>query len=245
MHKAIVFGNLQNLHTLVVCDGVSALGFNEVVGHIAHADAPVTIVVGATLFEFLTAVTTRADAYRQMALITLQPVGDMLDVSSLVHHADGFLYRDDVHADTRSTHRHHWGDFFQRQECHAFKEHSQFRMLVHQFNVHIGVFRAARNEHRHPIDAILALERGASHRTIFGVFVAVVVFQHAEVSQFVEQLVKGLVVLRVVFLSVPFHQFGVGMMLAHRESLVANDVKQQVERGLACLGIHLVFKDAG
>ena len=116
-------------------------------------------------------------------------------------------------------------------------------MLVHQLHVHVGIFGTAWHEHRHPVDAVFALKRSARHRAVLGVFIAVVVLQHTKIGQLVEQLVKGLVVVRVVFLSVPLHQFGVGMMLTHGESLVADDVKQQVERGFTSLRIHLVLED--
>ena len=180
MHEAVILSLFQDGHRLVIGDIVAAVGLYQVFGHVAHADTPVAVVIGTSLFEFLAAISATADADRQMTLVAFEPVGNMLNVSRLVFHGDGFLYRNDVHADTGTTHRNHWGDLLQWQERHPFEKHGQFRMLVHQFHVHIGVFGTSRHEHRHPVDAGLALKRGAGDRTLFGVFVTVVVFQHAE-----------------------------------------------------------------
>ena len=178
MYKAVVLGNLKYVDGFVVGDGMSAFGLYQVVGHVAHADTPVAIVVGAAFVEFLASVAARADADGKMSLVAFKPVGDMLYVGSLILHGYCFLHGDDMHAYAAAAHRYHGGNLLQRQESHTLKEHCQLRMLVHQLHVHIGVLGAARDEHRHPVFAVFALEGGARHRTVLGVVVAVVVLQH-------------------------------------------------------------------
>ena len=134
----------------------------------------------------------------------------MLYINGLILHGDGFFYGYDMHADTAAAHRNHGGNLLQRKEGHTLKEHSQLRMLVHQFHVHIGIFRAAGHEHGHPVDAVFPLEGGARIRPLaIGVMVPVVIFQHAEVCQLVQQLVQALVIGGVMLLCIHLVQFGV------------------------------------
>ena len=245
MHETVVLRFFEDGNGLVVGDVVTTAGLREVVGHIAHTDAPVAVVVGTALVKFLAAVTAGADAHAQMAFITLKPIGYVLNINTLILHRDGFLHGDDVHPDTCAAHRHHRGDLFQRQESHTFEEHRQFGMLVHQVGVHIGVFGAAGHEHRHPIDAVLAVVGGAGHRTVVSVFVAIVVLQHSKVGKFVKEFVKRLIIRSVVLLFVPFVEQLIGAVLTNFQSPLRQHIKEQVQRGLAGFRIHLIFKDAG
>ena len=52
VYKAVVLGNLKYVDGLIVGDGMSAFGLYQVVGHVAHANTPVAIVVGAAFVEF-------------------------------------------------------------------------------------------------------------------------------------------------------------------------------------------------
>ena len=229
VYESVVFGFLENSHTLVVGDIMSAVGLHQIFRHVAHADTPVVVVVRAAFVQALAPDTARADSYCQMSLIAFEPVADMLDVSRLVLHRDGFLHGDDVHTDTASAHRYHRGYFLQRQEGHALEEHAQLRVFLHQLLVHVGVFGAAGHEHRHPIDTVLAVVGRAGHRTVFGVFVAVVIFEYAEPCHQVQQLVEGLVVRRIMLLRIHRVQLLVRVVLAYLEEIAGQHVQQQVE----------------
>ena len=74
MHESVVFGLFEDGHGLVVSDVVAAAGFTEVIGHVANADTPVAVVVGAAFVQFLTAITAGADAHAKVAFILLEPV---------------------------------------------------------------------------------------------------------------------------------------------------------------------------
>ena len=191
MHKAVVFRLLEDGHGLLVGDVVAAAGLPEVVRHVAHADAPVAVVVRAAFVQFFTAVPAAADTYAQVPFILFEPVGDMFYVDGLVLHGDGLFHRNHVHTDAGAAHGHHGGNFLQREEGHALEEHGKLRMLVHELYVHVGIFRAAGNEHRHPVNAVLALKRGAGVRALaIGVMVSIVILQHAQIRQLVQQGVK-------------------------------------------------------
>ena len=225
VYKSVVLGFLENRNRLIISDIVSAACLTQVIRHVAHADTPVAVVVRAAFVQFLAAVTARTDTHAYMSLVFLEPVTDMFDIHTLVLHRDGFLHGDDVHTYSASAHRHHRRDLLQRQECHALEEHRQLRMAVHQVGVHVRVLGAARNEHRHPVNSVLAVEGGAFVRTLtVGVMVAVVVFQHAEIRQLVEQLVETLIVLCVVLLGVHLVQPRVRVMLAYLKEITGQHI---------------------
>ena len=117
-------------------------------------------------------------------------------------------------------------------------------MLVHEFHVHVGIFGAARYKHRHPVDTGVALERCASHRTFLSVFVAIVILQHPEIGQLVQELVKRSIVRRVMLLGIPLVKLSVSMMFAHFEEVAGKHIEEQIQRGLAGHGVHLILEDA-
>ena len=244
VHEAVVLRLLEDGDRLVVGDEVAAAGLGQVFGHVAHADAPVAVVVGAALVQLLPAVSAGADAHGEVPLIPLEPVGDVLDVDGLVLHRDGLLHRDDVHADAGAAHGHHRRDLLQREEGHPLEEHRQLRMLVHELDVHVGVLGRSRDEHRHPVDAVLPVETGAGHGAFLRVLVAVVILQHAEVGELVQQFVEGLVVRGVMLLRIHLMQFRIGVVLAHAEEVPGQHVQQEIQRGLPGHGVHLVLEDA-
>ena len=149
-----------------------------------------------------------------------------------------------MHSDSGSSRRNHGGHVLQRQEGHPLEEHGKLRMAVHQGRVHVGVLRRARYKERNPVLAVLPVIARALDRAVLGVFVAVVVFQHAEIGELVEQFVEFFVSPGVVFLAVPLHKLTVWTVLAHCHRLFGHHVKQQVERSLPGLGVHLVLEDA-
>ena len=150
-----------------------------------------------------------------------------------------------MHAYAAAAHRYHGCDLLQRQESHTLKEHRQLWMLVHQLYVHIGVLGAARDEHRHPVFAVFALEGGARHGTVLGVVVAVVVFKHAEVSQLVQQGVEAFFRRCVVFLAVQLMQLAACPVFTHLERIAGKHVQQEVQRGFAGDCVHLILEDTG
>ena len=103
----------------------------------------------------------------------------MLDVDGLVFHGDGFFDRDYVHADAGTSWRNHRGDLFKRQERHSLEEHGQFRMFLHEIFVHVGIFARSRDEQRHPIASVFFVIGGAGDWSVFGVLVAIVIFDQA------------------------------------------------------------------
>ena len=246
VHKAVVFRLLEDGHGFVVGDVVAAAGLPEVVRHVAHADTPVPVVVCAAFVQLFTAVPAAADTYAQVSLILFEPVGDVFDIDRLVLHGNGFFYGNYVHANSGAAHGHHGGDFLQREEGHALEEHGKLWMLVHELHVHVGVFCAAGHEHRYPVNAVLALKRGAGVRALaIGVMVSVIVLQHAKIRQFVQQGIEVCFRRGIMLLAVEFMELVPGPVLAHFERIAGKHVQEQVQRGFAGDGIHLVLEDTG
>ena len=117
-------------------------------------------------------------------------------------------------------------------------------MFIHQVGVHVGVFRRAGHEHGHPVNPVFAVVSGAWYRSLFGVFIAIVVFQHAKVGKFVQQFVKRLVVRRVVFFGIPLVEQLIGSVFADFQASFGQHIQQQIQGGFAGYGIHLIFEDA-
>ena len=220
-------------------------GFPEVIRHIAHADAPVAVIVGTALVQLLPAIAAGADTYADVALIPLEPIGNMLDVHGLVLHRNGLFHRDDVHADAGTTHGYAGRDLLQREERHPLEEHGQFRMLVHEFHIHVRVLGAAGNEHGHPIDAVLALVGRSGHGAVLGIFVPVVILQHTEVGQFVQQGIEIRLGGSIMVLAVEFMELVPGPVLADFDGVSRQHVQEEVQGSFPGDGIHLIFEDAG
>ncbi len=170
----------------------------------------------------------------------------MLDADRLVFHADGLFHGYHVHSYSAAAHWHHRRDLLQREEGHALEEHRELRMLVHQVGVHVGILGAAGHEHRHPVNAVFPVEGGAGIGALpVGVMVAVVVFQHTEVGQFVQQLVEAGIVRGEMLFRVQLVQVGVCPVLAHLEWAARQHGQQKIQRCFSGGGVHFVFEDAG
>ena len=180
-----------------------------------------------------------------MAFVFLEPIRDMLDADGLILHRDGFFDRDDMHADTGSSHRYAGSDFLQREESHALEKHGQFRMSVHQIRIHVGVFGGAGDEHRDPVDAVFALISRAGDGTVIRVFVAIVILEHAEIGKLVEQFVERGVVRGIVLLGVPLMEGLIRMVLTDLEEILRKHIQQEIQGSFAGHGVHLIFEDAG
>ena len=100
MHEAVVLSFLQDSHRFIVGDEVTTVGLHQIFSHIPHPDAPVAVVVGTAFFQLFAAIAAAAYTHGKMSLITFQPIGDMLNIGSLVHHVDGLLHGNHMHADT-------------------------------------------------------------------------------------------------------------------------------------------------
>ena len=74
-----------------------------------------------------------------MALIFLQPVGDVLQVHGPVFHLNRLFDGNDVHAYSTASGRNHLRDPGKRKVCHALEEHGKLRVTVHEGRVHVCV----------------------------------------------------------------------------------------------------------
>ena len=75
--------------------------------------------------------------------------------------------------------------------------------------------------------------------------VSVVVLQHAEESQLVQQVVKLLLGGGIVLLGVELVQLGACPVLAHLEGIAGKHIQEEVQGGFAGDGVHLILEDAG
>ena len=117
-------------------------------------------------------------------------------------------------------------------------------MFVHQLHIHVCVFRTTRNEHRHPVNTVLAFERSTRHGAFLSIFVTIVILQHAEISQLIKQFVKGLVIWSIMLFGVPLVKLSITMMLSHFEKVAGKHVQEQIQRSLAGHSIHFIFENA-
>ena len=151
VHKAVVLGLLQDLHDLTVGHIMPLVGLDEVVGHIAHADAPVVGVVAAALAHGGTGHTAAARTGGILAVVLFQPVRDVLNVGGPVLGLDGFFHRDDVHTDACAARGHHGGDVLQRQKRHPLKEGRHLGVVGDLLFVHVEELCTAGHEHRQDV----------------------------------------------------------------------------------------------
>ena len=151
VHKAVVLGLLQDLHDLIVGHVMPLVGLDEVVGHIAHADAPVVGVVAAALAHGGAGHTAAARTGSILAVVFFQPVRDVLNVGGPVLGLDGFFHRDDVHTDACAARGHHGGDVLQRQKRHPLKEGCHLGVVGDLLFVHVEELCAAGHEHRQDV----------------------------------------------------------------------------------------------
>ena len=151
VHKAVVLGLLQNLHDLIVGHVMALVGLDEVVGHVAHADAPVVGVVAAALAHGGAGHTAAARTGGILAVVLFQPVRDVLNVGGPVLGLDGFFHRDDVHTDACAARGHHGGDVLQRQKRHPLKEGCHLGVVGDLLFAHVEELCAAGHEHRQDV----------------------------------------------------------------------------------------------
>ena len=133
-----------------------------VVGKVADADAPLAFHVAGALAADALLLAAGAHGHADVALILLQPVGQVLDRQRLALGRNGLLDRDNMHADASASGRHHLGDARQRQIRHALEEVCRLREHIRLLGVDHHDLGAAGNEHiQHPalfMVRILAVE---------------------------------------------------------------------------------------
>ena len=175
VHKAVVLGLAQDVVDLVTRHVMAAVGLDHVVGHIAHGDAPVGRIVGATLTHHTTARAAAAGAGGILALVFVEPMLDMLNGHRGARGVNGLLDRNDVHADARASGRHHRRGLGQRALGRLLKELGIDRVLLELAHAHVEELGRTRHQHgQHPLLGTL------------GVFP--VVLEQARVAHVVEHL---------------------------------------------------------
>ena len=175
VHKAVVLGLAQDVVNFVAGHVMATIGLDHVVGHIAHGDAPIGRVVGAALAHHATARAAAAGAGSILTLVFVEPVLDMLNRHRGARGVNGLLDRNDVHADTGASGRHHRRSLGQRAFGCLLKELGIDRMLLELAHAHVEKLSGTRHQHgQHPLLGAL------------GVFP--VVLEQARVAHIVEHL---------------------------------------------------------
>ena len=145
---AVVLGALEDLHRLIIGDLAALAGLETVVTKLTDGDAHLILQLAAALALNAHGIAAGAVADAELILILFQPVGDVLHIDRLVRGRDGLLDRDDVHADTGASGRHHAGDLRQRQKRHALEKLRDLRVRLHLLQVHVHQLRRTGHEDR-------------------------------------------------------------------------------------------------
>ena len=152
VHKAVVLGLAQDVVDFLARHIMAAVGLDHVVGHIAHGDAPIGRVVGAALAHHATARAAAAGAGGILALVFVEPMLDMLNRHRGARGVNGLLDRDNVHADTGASGRHHRRSLGQRALGCLLKELGVDRMLLELAHAHVEELSRTRHQHgQHPL----------------------------------------------------------------------------------------------
>ena len=152
VHKAVVLGLAQDVVDLVARYIMAAVGLNHIVGHIAHGNAPVGGVVGAALAHHATARAAAAGAGGIFAIVFVEPMLDMLDRHRGARSIDSLLDRNDMHADTGASGRHHRRGLGQRSLGRLLKELGIDRVLLELAHAHVEELSGTRHQHgQHPL----------------------------------------------------------------------------------------------
>ncbi len=181
--EAVVLRLLEYGHGLVIGDVLAPLGLHHIVGHVAHSDAPVLHIVAAALAQLVAAGAAGAHTLGVLALILVQPVGDLLQPDGLLLRLNGFFHRDHVHTDARASGGHHRRDLLQGQHGHALKERRHLRVLVDLAPPHIQKLGAAGNEQGQDVPLLMV--------RVLAVQIFPVVLDDAQPGHLVQQLLQG------------------------------------------------------
>ena len=74
MYKTVVFRFFQDGHALIVGNVVTSTCFRQILRHIANADTPIVVIVGAPFIQPFATNTAGADAHSQVAFVALKPI---------------------------------------------------------------------------------------------------------------------------------------------------------------------------
>ena len=152
VHKAVVLGLAQDVVNLVAGHVMATISLDHVVGHIAHGDAPIGRVVGAALTHHATARAAAAGASGIFAIVFVEPMLDMLDRHRGARGVDSLLDRNDMHADTGASGRHHRRGLGQRSLGRLLKELGVDRVLFELAHAHVEELGRTRHQHgQHPL----------------------------------------------------------------------------------------------
>ena len=152
VHKAVILGLAQDVVDLVARHIMAAVSLDHVVGHIAHGDTPIGRVVGTALAHHATARAAAAGAGGILALVFVEPVLDMLNGHRGARGVNGLLDRNDVHADTGASGRHHRRGLGQRALGRLLKELGVDRVLLELAHAHVEELGGTRHQHgQHPL----------------------------------------------------------------------------------------------
>ena len=153
MDEAVLLALTEDVQRLFAGDVAAALArLHHVIRHVAHGDAPTLGIIGAALIEGEAGLTAGAGGGGVLAVILIQPVGDVFKVNGGVLRLDGFLHGDNVHTDARAAGRHHGSDLLQGQAGHTLEEVTHLGVLLQDGVIHVGELGAAGYEHgQHPL----------------------------------------------------------------------------------------------
>ena len=162
MDIAAILSLLEDLHGLFIGDVAAVVRLTAVVSEVTDADAPLAFHVAGALAADALLLAAGAHGHADVALVLLQPVGQVLDRQRLALGRNGLLDRDDVHTDASASGRNHLGNTRQRQIRHALEEVGRLREHIRLLGVDHHDLGAAGNKHiQHPalfVVRILAVE---------------------------------------------------------------------------------------
>ena len=219
MDEAVVLGLLEDGYGLVIGDVFPAARLHNIGGHVAHGDAPALRVVAAALVQILAAGPAGAHALGVLALVLVQPIGDLLQAHGLVLRFDGLFHGDHVHADAGASGRHHGGDLFQGQEGHPLEEGRHLGMLVHLAAPHVEELGAAGDELGQNVPLFVV--------GVLPVQILPVILDQAHPGHVVQQLLQGLPLQLGQLHQLPD---GLGLADAHLQGHVRHFVTDQVRQ---------------
>ena len=138
VNVAVLLGTLADVQGLLLGDGTALAGLDQILGKVAQTDAAVVLDLAGALAVETAGVAAGAVADGELAVVLIQPVGDVLDAKGLVLGLNGFLHGDDVHADAVSAWRDQVSLAFQGEEGHLVKRVRDLGILFHLPENHVG-----------------------------------------------------------------------------------------------------------
>ena len=134
---AIVLGTLADLQNFLACDVAAFSGLNQIIGEIAKTDAAVVLNLAGALAKQTARVAAGAVADREVAVIFVEPVGNMLDRGGFVFRWDRFFHGDDVHTNAVAAGRDQMCLAFERKEGHLVEAVSQLGIFFNLPENHV------------------------------------------------------------------------------------------------------------